>query len=56
MKGLYNIYIVPDVYYRNKYEIIVYTDIRILYKSTQTVLLKKWYGEYELRRVDFWQV
>ena len=25
MKALYNIYIVPDVYYCNKYEIIVYT-------------------------------
>ena len=27
MKALYNIYIVPDVYYCNKYEIIVYTHI-----------------------------
>ena len=35
MKDRYNIYIVPDVYYCNKYEIIVYTDIRILYKCSQ---------------------
>ena len=27
MKALYNIYIVPDVYYCNKYEIIVCTHI-----------------------------
>ena len=27
MKALYNIYIVPDVYYCNQYEIIVYTHI-----------------------------
>ena len=26
-KALYNIYIVPDVYYCNKYEIILYTHI-----------------------------
>ena len=26
-ESLYNIYIVPDVYYCNKYEIIVYTHI-----------------------------
>ena len=28
MKALYNIYIVPDVYYCKKYEIIVYTHIK----------------------------
>ena len=33
MKAVYNIYIVPDVYYCNKYEIIVYTHILSELKS-----------------------
>ena len=36
MKALYNIYIVPDVYYCNKLNMIVY--IRILYNVVNAII------------------